>query len=282
KPKKYSVPTKSLCLIPQRFAIEMVNRGWILRNTIIWHKPNCMPSSAKDRFTVDFEYVYFFVKSKEYWFEQQFDNYDNKPLNRWGGDIQKSRTEKKTIYEKAMKLGRTSKLVAGAVRPNPVGRNKRAVWTIPTQPFPEAHFAVYPETLIEPMIRAGCPEFVCKKCGKARVKIYKHEKMNVRSHKLSKGKVKDAVDGKNKDYNVGGGFSRTGVQFEWNHISVGYSDCGCNAGWESGIICDPFMGAGTTALVALKQRKRFIGIEIKQSYIDMSYKRIAKVQQKIF
>ena len=55
-----SVQPKSLCLIPQRFAIEMVNRGWILRNVIIWHKPNCMPSSAKDRFTVDFEYVYFF------------------------------------------------------------------------------------------------------------------------------------------------------------------------------------------------------------------------------
>lgn len=62
----------------------------------------------------------------------------------------------------------------------------------------------------------------------------------------------------------------------------GYSNCGCNAGFESGIVLDPFMGAGTTALVALKQRKRFIGIEIKQSYIDMSYKRIANVQQRIF
>lgn len=73
---KQSVQPKSLCLIPQRFAIEMVNRGWILRNTLIWHKPNCMPSSAKDRFTVDFEYVYFFVKNKKYWFEQQFKEID--------------------------------------------------------------------------------------------------------------------------------------------------------------------------------------------------------------
>lgn len=62
----------------------------------------------------------------------------------------------------------------------------------------------------------------------------------------------------------------------------GYTDCGCNAGWESGITLDPFIGAGTTALVALKQRKRFIGIEIKQEYIDMSYRRIANVQQRIF
>ena len=59
--------SKCLCLIPQRFCIEMCNRGWILRNTIIWHKPNCMPSSVKDRFTVDFEYLFFFVKSKKYY-----------------------------------------------------------------------------------------------------------------------------------------------------------------------------------------------------------------------
>jgi len=59
-----NISQKCLCMIPQRFAIEMINRGWILRNVLIWHKPNCMPSSVKDRFTVDFEYVYFFVKKK--------------------------------------------------------------------------------------------------------------------------------------------------------------------------------------------------------------------------
>lgn len=153
------------------------------------------------------------------------------------------------------------------------GRNKRCVWIISTQPFPEAHFAVYPEELINIPIKAGCPEFICKKCGKARVKIYKdtgyligqggygsktatHIKVSPTSSLLTK-KVKEK------------GF-------------IGYSDCGCNAGWESGIVLDPFMGAGTTALVALKQRKRFIGIEIKREYIDMSYKRIGKVQQEIF
>jgi len=66
-----SFKPKCLIQIPARFSIEMCNRGWILRNTIIWHKPNCMPSSVKDRFTVDFEYIFFFVKSKKYWFETQ-------------------------------------------------------------------------------------------------------------------------------------------------------------------------------------------------------------------
>ena len=63
---------------------------------------------------------------------------------------------------------------------------------------------------------------------------------------------------------------------------IGYTNCGCNADFESGIVLDPFMGAGTSALVAIKQRKRFIGIEIKQEYIDMANKRIARVQQGIF
>jgi len=69
--KSKELPSKSLCQIPSRFAIEMLNRGWILRNVIIWHKPNCMPQSVKDRFTIDFEYLFFFVKSKRYWFAQQ-------------------------------------------------------------------------------------------------------------------------------------------------------------------------------------------------------------------
>ncbi|MBA7557492.1 hypothetical protein ES705_50252 [subsurface metagenome] len=63
---------------------------------------------------------------------------------------------------------------------------------------------------------------------------------------------------------------------------IGYSDCGCNLGFESGIVLDPFMGAGTTAKVAIKQRKRFTGIEIKKEYIEMSKRGIAKVQRNLF
>ena len=65
---KYS---KSLLLLPFRFAIEMMNRGWTVRNVIIWQKPNATPSSAKDRFTVDFEYLFFFSKKKKYYFCNQ-------------------------------------------------------------------------------------------------------------------------------------------------------------------------------------------------------------------
>ena len=62
---------KSLIQIPSRFSIEMTNRGWVLRNEIIWHKPSCLPASVKDRFTVDFEKMFFFTKNPNYYFKQQ-------------------------------------------------------------------------------------------------------------------------------------------------------------------------------------------------------------------
>lgn len=158
---------KNLCIRKRDIPIELLplfklykEERWCLRNTIIWHKPNCMPASVKDRFTVDFEYVFFFVKNKKYWFEQLFDEY-TEPLDRWGGpEIRKSSHKYIEIGEpKLGKFGATSMFRKGwPVRPNEIGRNKRCVWQIKTAQFPEAHFAVYPEELIEPMVRAGCPE----------------------------------------------------------------------------------------------------------------------------
>ena len=65
---------KSLVQIPSRFSIEMTNRGWILRNEIIWHKPSCLPASVKDRYTVDFEKMFFFTKNPKYYFKQQLED----------------------------------------------------------------------------------------------------------------------------------------------------------------------------------------------------------------
>ncbi len=74
--KKYSsdYKPKSLMQIPSRFSIEMTNRGWILRNEIIWHKPSCLPASVKDRYTVDFEKMFFFTKNPKYYFKQQLED----------------------------------------------------------------------------------------------------------------------------------------------------------------------------------------------------------------
>lgn len=149
KPK--NIPNKSLCMIPSRFAIAMVDHGWCLRNQIIWEKPNCMYTSARDRFTVSFEHVFFFTKSKKYYFAK--------------GD-----------------------------------ETKCSVWKIPAQGYNGVHYAVYPEKLIEPMVKAGCP-----------------------------------------------------------HL---------------GVVLDPFMGSGTTCIVAQKLGRKFIGIDLNPDYIKLAESRL--------
>lgn len=261
--RKSGILEKSLCLIPFRFAIEMVNRGWILRNVIIWHKPNCMPSSAKDRFTVDFEYLFFFVKNKKYWFEQQFEpqywNGQSGKKNCRNNEIGRSDDANKTMN-------------SGGV--NEQGRNKRTVWTIPTKPYPEAHFAVYPAELIRTCIKAGCPKEVCKKCGKAREKIYE------------KGELVPTIEGSypenqiEQQYGIKkGGTGVGGHSLPKRELKeIGYTDCHCNAGFEGGVVLDPFAGSGTTLEEAIRQGKNYIGIELKDDYIKLIEKRLSKVQ----
>jgi len=168
--QKLNYADKCLCLIPYRFAIEMVNRGWILRNIIQWHKPNCMPSSADDRFTVDYEPVFFFVKSKKYWFEQQYEPYEESTFDRYKHPCFEGPKHESGCYSAT-----GQRHTAGIKDINPLGRNMRCVWKIPTQPTSDAHFATFPEELVRPMIKAGCPRYVCSKCEKARAKIIEIE-----------------------------------------------------------------------------------------------------------
>lgn len=151
--KDTGLKEKSLCLVPERFAIAMLNQGWILRNQIIWHKPNQMPQSATDRFTVDFEKIFFFVKKPNgYYFEQQLEPY-TKPLDRWGGDNLEANGN--STWDEG--TGQTAYRKRN-MRPNPEGKNMRTVWSINTVPTMDAHFATYPQRLVERMIKAGCPE----------------------------------------------------------------------------------------------------------------------------
>ncbi len=160
------IPRKSLCLIPSRFAVAMVRRGWLLRNVLIWHKPNAAPESVTDRFTNDFEYLFFFAKSRHYYFQQQFEP-ATYPHSRYSKDGM---------------------------------RNKRSVWTIPTKGFKGNHFAVYPEALVETPIRACCP--------------------------------------------------------------------------EGGVVLDPFLGAGTTAVAAQRLGRQWIGIELNPAYAALAEQRL--------
>lgn len=198
------IPDKSLVMIPFRFAIEMVNRGWRLRNTIIWHKPNSMPASVKDRYTVDFEYMFFFTKSKRYYFEQQFEPINIESIKR-NRRAKKSNKYTQTDFKyNASNLDKERPYLGyegiEEEMENSDGRNKRTVWHISTKPFTGAHFAVYPPELIETPIKASCP--------------------------------------------------------------------------KGGIVLDPFLGSGTSALVALQQNKNYIGIELNTEYVKLATERI--------
>jgi len=153
------------------------------------------------------------------------------------------------------------------IHPNPRnlnGRNKRCVWRITTKPFKEAHFATYPEELCQTPIKAGCPEFVCKKCGKAREKII--DIKTLERYELNK----DDPNYRPARYE---GKYKQGMRYA-KKTDKGYTDCGCGAGWEGGIVLDPFFGAGTTGLVAKQLRRNYIGIELNPAYIKIAEDRL--------
>lgn len=154
--KKTQLQNKCMLQIPARFAIEMTNRGWILRNEIIWCKPNAMPSSVKDRFSVDYEKLFFFSKSPNYFFEQQ-----KEPMRTT--DISPPRSSKGTMGQLNSGL-RKQDLLGNSVYtgfnaryriPKDLMRNMRCVWSINTHPFKDSHFATFPEKLVETPIKAG-------------------------------------------------------------------------------------------------------------------------------
>lgn len=242
----------------QYFQVKKQNR-WILRNSIIWWKRNCMPSSASDRFTVDYETIAFFTKQGKYWFEQQFEPHlskEPKPEYKRPAD---SKSRSATLQP------RSETAFVGPY--NPQGRNMRCVWDITTQPFKEAHFAVFPPELPSRCIKAGCPKEVCPKCGKAREKITESV--------LKDGKFKPR---ENEKYSAGSEYlsNKTRLRSEIERIDGGYTDCGCNAGFEPGVVLDIFMGSGTTAVVAKKLGRQWLGIELSEKYIEMANKRIAE------
>ena len=141
---------KSLASIPSRFEIAMTDSGgWILRNVITWHKPNAIPTSVRDRFTIDYEFVFFFVKSRRYYFDRQLE----RSLCPGSKHVQKRPGSKGEIIKRTVNRTYFSRnIVTGEFR------NMRCVWSIPTTHCLDAHFAVYPERLIEIPVRAGCPE----------------------------------------------------------------------------------------------------------------------------
>ena len=143
---------KDLIGIPWRVAFALQADGWYLRQDIIWHKPNPMPESVTDRCTKAHEYIFLLTKSARYWYDAEAVKEANSETSRTGGCY---RNEWKYA---PLKSGTEKSAMAVGVPIPRNGRNRRSVWTVSTKPFKGAHFAVFPEKLIEPCILAGCPK----------------------------------------------------------------------------------------------------------------------------
>lgn len=228
------LPSKNLVGIPWRVAFALQADGWYLRQDIIWAKPNPMPESVTDRCTKSHEYIFLLTKSPKYYFDNEAikepaiygqKGLDNRPAgvvrNREYDYNSKQNNNPEAYLAKDSRAGKGRIAYTGKRTADTSGkngqesfvsiaetRNKRSVWTVTTKPFKEAHFATFPEALIEPMVLAGCP--------------------------------------------------------------------------KGGIVLDIFMGAGTTAVVAKKNKRNYLGIELNPSYIEIAERRIAGTTNPMF
>jgi DNA modification methylase len=146
--------SKQLLGIPWRVAFALQADGWYLRSDIIWHKPNPMPESVRDRPTKGHEYLFLLAKSERYYYDAGAirERQSETTLNRFrSGQARKGRTRKIITDPRVANMGTPL-----AIMPDRC-RNRRTVWTVSTKPYPEAHFATFPPALIEPCILAGSP-----------------------------------------------------------------------------------------------------------------------------
>ncbi len=259
-----SLKSKDLVGIPWRVAFALQADGWWLRSDIIWNKPNPMPESVTDRPTRAHEYIFLLTKSARYF-------YDADAIREEGeGRLDRS-------------PGSNGRIGVQGWKAEPLeeanGRNKRSVWTVTTQPYPEAHFATFPPKLIEPCILAGSPPKCCGECGAP----WERE--------VEVGPEKEGIErGKNESAHrahrwhpqraAGGGLgTRERETLYW------CPTCTCHYQEDSlatfkpddsgrSVVLDPFAGSGTTGLVALRHDRSFIGIELNPDYCELARNRI--------
>lgn len=149
---------KQLLGIPWRVALALQADGWHLRQDIIWHKPNPMPESVRDRCTKAHEYIFLLSKGPKYYFDSGAikEPASSNPVSA----ARRNRSDFGSVGHSALsgdgKFGQSGKGLNEAARGET--RNKRSVWTVTTKPFKGAHFATFPPDLIEPCVLAGCPE----------------------------------------------------------------------------------------------------------------------------
>jgi site-specific DNA-methyltransferase (adenine-specific) len=262
--ERYGAPPKSLLLAPERVLTALSNSGWIVRNKVVWAKPNPMPASVRDRLTCSWEALFLLVRSPLYFFDLdaiRIPHRSQRSASSPSGDSLKYNGGKRPEWAgplagsndgllKARAEGRSGHLL---------GKNPGDVWTVATAGYRGAHFATFPETLIRRPILATCPERVCSSCGKPWKQASRSSVVGSR------------VPTPRDDY-VMRHASGWLTLHERGELEPG---CGCQVGFRPGLVLDPFMGSGTTALVAESLGREWLGIELKPDYVELATERIA-------
>ena len=263
--------------IPNMVCEALRSDGWYRRATIIWQKSNPMPESVIDRPTKAHEYIFLLSKNERYYYdadairEEATTHLHDK---RYGpGAPGRDRTKEPWNQQAPYKPHKGFKSLDTTG-----GRNKRTVWTVATKPFPEAHFATFPEKLIEPCILAGTSPQACPKCGAPWTRITQRDKVgpvwNQRGERTGQHLTGDLEQGRGK-------FS---VRYEVEVKTTGWHPtCSCEGNDGSGrcIVLDPFAGAGTTLLVAERYGRDSIGYELNPKYCEIIRRRLGAVQQRM-
>ena len=289
---------QSLLCIPDRFKIKMVENGWICRNEIIWHKPNAMPSSAKTRFNTDFEKLFFFTKKKKYFFKTQYEplksvvakntttiaknttvasgkykNIEQEASVRQG--MTKRRGEKLIFIRKNLPsqeefVGflRSRTTIDAIVENSTLKRSKVEHWfRKDTTGF--SYPSVEDWNAIKWLIDDWSDEFknIDQKITDVTVET---DDILKNTHK---GRIKRAVWSINTKPFKGYHYAAFPEELVKTPILA------CTA--EGGIVLDPFSGSGTTAIVAAKLNRNYIGMDLNESYVNISKKRIAEVKKAV-
>lgn len=236
---------KSLLLGPSRVALALIADGWILRNQVVWAKSNPMPSSVSDRLSTTHEVIYLFTRSRHYYFDLDAIRQPLVTTRR------QSTSDPRRIYppvgsgapnRQAWAFNDNkglSRLKAAGLAGHPLGKNPGDVWTVPTAGYRGAHFAAFPLKLVERPLLASCPERVCSACGEP----WQRELKRHGDRLLAVGDLQP--------------------------------QCQCDAESRPGVVLDPFMGTGTTALAAEKHGRDWVGIELNPAYAAMAEERLA-------
>ncbi|BBX25011.1 DNA-methyltransferase [Mycolicibacterium alvei] len=234
---------KSLLMAPERVAIRLQKDGWIIRNKIIWAKPNPMPTSIRDRLNCTHEVIYVFAKQPKYFFDLDAIRVPHTSAIKAGS--KKAHTAHRESWRGPNSMsgkGLHGMMASGRVG-HPLGKNPGDVWTIAPGGYRSAHHAIYPLALAERMVAAGCPEARCTRCR------LPWQRPVIRA--------------------LGGTATRAALA----------PTCKCETDSEPGLVLDPFTGSGTTAVAAEKIRRDWLGIELNPEFANSAEARITAARE---